>query len=107
MGWIRVEEKIPEFGQSVLVWTSIGMCIAAICGETITGNKPTWIEVNGDQDFWNVTHWMPLPEPPTDKDHKAEQIAAIIKPIVRKWVQEFGDWDTYEAMHSVIVKLFE
>lgn len=64
MEWISVEDKLPEYGNAVLVYTSSGICIAHICGKTITGDKPTWIETNGDYDFWNVTHWMPLPEPP-------------------------------------------
>jgi hypothetical protein len=64
MEWIRVKDSLPQFGESVLVWTYSGVCIASICGQTITGSKPTWIEWNGDHDFWNVTHWMPLPNLP-------------------------------------------
>jgi len=64
--WINVKDKLPNHGESVIVWTTTGICIAEICGKTITGSRPTWIETNGESDFWNVTHWMPLPTPPDE-----------------------------------------
>lgn len=64
MEWVNVNDKLPYYGEPVLVWTTSGMCIAHRCGETITGSQPTWFESNGEHEFWNVLCWMPLPEPP-------------------------------------------
>lgn len=66
MNWINVEDQLPEKGESVLVATEFGLSIARLAGKTIIDEKPTWIEINGDYDFWNVTHWMPLPKWPKE-----------------------------------------
>lgn len=62
--WISVKERLPENGQKI---------IAAFCG---SGGQVAdqAIYSNGEFDFaswayvWadNITHWMPLPEPPKE-----------------------------------------
>lgn len=58
--WISVRDKLPEDGEDVLV-----------CTQSKNGSR------NIDKGYWsinrfvhrgcaNVTHWMPLPEPPED-----------------------------------------
>jgi Protein of unknown function (DUF551) len=54
--WINVEDELPELGQSVLIWTDSGICIANMCNKTTAENKS----------IWKVTHWMPLPKPPEE-----------------------------------------
>ena len=57
--WIPVSERLPERGQKVIIYT---------------GNiqKPTVLAYqfwNPKYDTWaHVTHWMPLPSPPEEKD---------------------------------------
>lgn len=50
-GWIPVEERLPEEGQTILVWYKDG-------GFGMT--------VNVFDEMENVTHWMPLPLPPKE-----------------------------------------
>lgn len=53
MEWIGVEDRLPRIDQFV-IWYSV------------EGNMGIW-EIDKDDDMpWlkEVTHWMPLPEPP-------------------------------------------
>ncbi len=56
--WIPVSEGLPEFYRLVLVVCRdeeyITACSRSICGEPVRRHFP----------FLDVTHWMPLPEPP-------------------------------------------
>lgn len=55
--WIPVTERLPEQYQSVIVWTS-----DKELGEAEHDGKHfRWTY---DDEYANVTHWMPLPEPP-------------------------------------------
>lgn len=66
--WISVNDKLPDGAQRVLVNTkSCGRVVAGLTGY-YSGNKfipRCWGCIN-DIDFYfdDVTHWMPLPEPP-------------------------------------------
>ena len=55
--WISVKDKLPKGGEIVQICTEKGFVYA---GELI---GDTWFL---DNDSWtaNVTHWMPLPQPP-------------------------------------------
>ena len=55
--WISVKNRLPEDGETVTICTEKGFVYA---GELI---GDTWFL---DNDSWtaNVTHWMPLPQPP-------------------------------------------
>ena len=55
--WISVKDRLPEGGEIVIICTEKGFVYA---GELI---GDTWFL---DNDSWttNVTHWMPLPQPP-------------------------------------------
>ena len=59
--WIPVEERLPEDGKNVIVfvrscadwWTmDIDWCV-----------NGHWV-INADDEWHNITHWMPLPTPP-------------------------------------------
>ena len=56
--WIPVAERLPEHGQEVIVYS----------GNVL---KPTVFAYqfwNPKYDSWkHITHWMPLPEPPEEK----------------------------------------
>lgn len=60
MNWISVKDRLPEKKCSVLVATLNGIGIG------VDTKQEGWIV--GDEGFTcdNVTHWMPLPDPPKD-----------------------------------------
>jgi hypothetical protein len=64
--WISVEESLPEFGDNVLA--SVDGQLKIMCYSEFEGG--VWCEVYDGldgygyfDDEYNVTHWMPLPEP--------------------------------------------
>lgn len=62
--WISVEEKLPNDSCYVLVRLLGGAIYEALC---LTRTSKEWCAINGEK-FVNkntVTHWMPLPTPPT------------------------------------------
>ena len=62
--WVRVEERMPEEEQIVLVHQKNGFIY---CAEYFAGNKllsPAWFIDNDCWEVGEVTHWMPLPAPP-------------------------------------------
>ena len=73
MEWINVKDRLPEFELPVFVCDNKNADSRFICRlESITkssnGQSHTWLEGNSGHDTWyyDVTHWMPLPEPPKD-----------------------------------------
>lgn len=74
--WISVKDSVPEDGNcmcsscsnNVLVWTD---CCdtnddASIGWWCYEDNRCIWDTHQGLEDGENVTHWMPLPEPPNE-----------------------------------------
>ena len=55
--WIPVTEKLPEQFEDVLVYWDKWMCVDNLW------NRHTY--KNGFSRHMDVTHWMPLPNPPT------------------------------------------
>jgi len=68
MEWISVKDRLPEKGNPVSVVVEhmgsvrvgLGYC------EVYRDEFRQWEDVGGFK--INVTHWMPLPEPPKEKD---------------------------------------
>ena len=65
--WISVKDKLPKVDEIVLIYTPKDKVITSACINPIEYRGTFWFypENNG----WNedeVTHWMPLPEPPND-----------------------------------------
>ena len=67
--WHRVEDGLPksgEFGEIVLACNDVGTVKAAY----LSRNGKWYAANNMDWDAWtwmpNVTHWMPMPEPPKE-----------------------------------------
>lgn len=66
MDWISISQRLPNRsdGEYVLIW-----------GEDEDGDREVYKAYLGSDDFFywrgmefnNVTHWMPLPEPPKTK----------------------------------------
>lgn len=66
--WIRVEDELPEDKQIVLFHQKNGFIY---CAEYSAGSKllsPAWFVENDCWEAGEVTHWMPLPEPPRKKE---------------------------------------
>ena len=59
--WISVEERLPESLQRVLVIDTKGDMFTSVYISFATG-KNAWSTQNSY--LGDVTHWMPLPEPP-------------------------------------------
>ena len=61
MGWISVKDRKPKIYQNVLV------CVKGEVHEGLLG-KMFWSVPNCESYCNNdVTHWMPLPEPPNEE----------------------------------------
>ena len=68
MKWIKCSDGYPAIGQEVLI--RIPVCEKFNIenakyrgGEQFLG---AWFDVRGKGKAYRVTHWMPLPEPPTE-----------------------------------------
>lgn len=69
-GWISCSERMPEKGQNVLISVNFDsslveplICSARYTGSTFRRGDATIKPGNGVE---QVTHWMPLPEPPQE-----------------------------------------
>lgn len=61
--WISVKDRLPEFLDEVLLFTSAGNIYIGMFYEkhenyTVAGDSYGFL--------YDVTHWMPLPEPPNE-----------------------------------------
>jgi len=71
--WISVEERLPEVETDVLAWVvkgggKRGVATAGLFFDVGVSTEPVWMGWEQEEPFrngWKVTHWMPLPSPPT------------------------------------------
>jgi len=70
--WISVEDKVPALGE-VVVAISIGTHYPAAIATWETGHGFESIGFGDKRTLWKVTHWMPLPSPPTAKVKKTQE----------------------------------
>lgn len=68
--WISVEERLPEGHMQVLMWSARWKIAEA--GSYY--NKHFWVytEIGDGYIADNITHWMPLPEPPDRRPPEGE-----------------------------------
>jgi hypothetical protein len=65
-GWIPVKERLPEWEEKVFVFNPtrrLGVNIAYL--EQIDKRGQGWDYMDGNDLRYGVTHWRPLPNPPT------------------------------------------
>ena len=64
--WIRVEDRLPEKDQECIVYSSeIGVMVETFEDRHAANNWLVDIQAwCGRCEEYEVTHWMPLPEPP-------------------------------------------
>jgi hypothetical protein len=71
--WISVKERLPEIGEQISFIATSKKVIQNQNGHVwFSHNENQWVE-NGACSQWypireQVTHWMPLPEPPKEID---------------------------------------
>ncbi|MDH2272952.1 DUF551 domain-containing protein [Moraxella porci] len=61
-GWISVDEDIPPEGERVIRWDGYQVSVGTVESWFAKGGE---LCVGFEDD--DVTHWMPLPQPPTRK----------------------------------------
>lgn len=66
--WISVDERLPKYGERVLVFGGVTMYVAYYDKNRYDGES--WHKLNSKSHYCNPTHWRPLPEPP--KEDKPE-----------------------------------
>ena len=62
--WIPVSERLPKYGERVLVFGGVTMYVAYYDKNRYGGES--WHKLNSKSHYCNPTHWMPLPEPPKE-----------------------------------------
>jgi len=74
MKWIRVQDRLPECGSNVFVYTCkyMGACKTKhtsrlVCSYDVNKFNVAAFRFCGAV-LLDVTHWMPLPEPPEDEE---------------------------------------
>jgi len=77
--WISVKDRLPEHGEAILVYSTKSMTgdpIITTCRIDRHSFSPEiWMDGYGfggyeweyDFDWKDITHWMPLPSPPTEE----------------------------------------
>lgn len=65
--WIPVDERLPEFGQKVFIYTQSERPVSISVYYPLKPQRGT--DWKGEDGGWYdcVTHWMPLPSPPLDR----------------------------------------
>lgn len=60
INWVAVEEKMPESGQCVLLYSKDG----GVAEGAYLSSKGHFEQWRWNAILTNVSHWMPIPEPP-------------------------------------------
>ena len=63
--WIPVKERLPKYGERVLVFGGVTMYVAYYDKNRYGGES--WHKLNSKSHYCNPTHWMPLPQPPKEE----------------------------------------
>lgn len=68
--WISVKRMLPlDKGKSILTVNGHGLIRILAYWKKCDNNKWLWIDSTGCFKFYNdITHWMPLPEPPKEDE---------------------------------------
>ncbi len=69
MEWIKCSDRLPELYEAVLFWDNYYKGIHV--GSYGEGDDEDfiWAGEEGIYDLDDISHWMPLPEPPDDDLH--------------------------------------
>lgn len=64
--WISVEDRLPDRQGKYLIYTHNGYVTFGYWGDY--GDGKSSFNPNPRFDYHNVTHWMPVPEPPKERE---------------------------------------
>lgn len=64
MEWIKCSERMPEFYYSCLAVDEHGDMVIGLPNSLTEGERKAFCLSNGE--LFVATHWMPLPEPPSE-----------------------------------------
>lgn len=68
--WVKCSERMPEIGQIVLGWNgyTVRRCVYTRnkYAKTQKRREPRFEISTGASEWYGVTHWMPLPDPPLE-----------------------------------------
>ena len=64
--WIPVTDRLPEDGSDILAYAENGEDARIVPANYDRG---TWFDCCFNRVTENITHWMPLPEPPKEETH--------------------------------------
>ena len=64
--WIKCSERMPEETDDIIVACSDGTVISGISYSRREGFYMAALEYDSDVSIKDVSHWMPLPEPPQE-----------------------------------------
>ena len=67
MEWISVKDKMPRINEVVLVYDKFIEDVSIGYISEFLGYRVVWIIDYGQSVSDEVTHWMPLPEPPKEE----------------------------------------
>ena len=68
--WIRIEDEKPDTGQYVLVYHKDGVMQCAQYLISGYDDRELWVLDHYYKEQGEITHWMPLPEPPKEGHHE-------------------------------------
>jgi hypothetical protein len=66
--WISVKDRLPENEVDVLTYNGRGCSVSHMRRNIVDSHLSHWIQCEDNYDYDNITHWMPLPEPPRNED---------------------------------------
>ena len=64
--WIKCSERMPEETGDIIVACSDGIVMSGISYSRRKGFYIEALKYDSDEPVTDVTHWMPLPEPPQE-----------------------------------------
>lgn len=65
--WISVKERMPEKSGQYLCWFGANKVVIGPAIETYVDEWKAFGRLESLEKYPNITHWMPLPEPPKEE----------------------------------------
>ena len=65
-GWISVKDRLPEKSGQYLCWFGANKVVIGPAIETYVDEWKAFGDLISLEKYPNITHWMPLPEPPKE-----------------------------------------
>lgn len=66
--WVSCDERLPEMGEIVLLFDGKDVGDGFLFMYNFNKNEPIWSTPFADLETENISHWMPLPEPPEESE---------------------------------------